>query len=252
MEGSLLNSNDEQLGVLKRALREGSIPERVEAARWLREFGGEAVLPLCDALEDPLTVVRRAAARSLGEIGDPRAIDPLARALHRCFIGGSPRKQLTYGRLGTIGAGLFGLGCLLLWPFALLEALQALFQGLYAFGRRTEPQAEQESLLAAAYVSAVAQIAERSPTPELRSLLPDLKAASADLLFLDGRTRRISRQAAARIDRLTTRLKSLPLAGATPEPEAEDTAHDLPFPARSSGPNGADLPRIGGDLSRTE
>ena len=56
-----------------------SVRERAENA--LLNFGSGAVLPLIAALESPHWITRRRAARLLGEIGDPRAVEPLKRIL---------------------------------------------------------------------------------------------------------------------------------------------------------------------------
>ncbi|MEW5939461.1 MAG: HEAT repeat domain-containing protein, partial [Chloroflexota bacterium] len=60
--------------------------ERENAAKPLLEalasFGREAVEPLCEALRNPEGAVRRNAAILLGQIADPRAIEPLGMALY--------------------------------------------------------------------------------------------------------------------------------------------------------------------------
>jgi HEAT repeat protein len=48
----------------------------------LGEIGDpRAVDPLIEALKDEYSRVRSSAARALGEIGDPKAVDPLTEAL---------------------------------------------------------------------------------------------------------------------------------------------------------------------------
>jgi len=55
---------------------------RVRAARYLHAFGERAVEPLCKALRnDEIPAVRAAAAESLGDIGDARAVEPLIDSL---------------------------------------------------------------------------------------------------------------------------------------------------------------------------
>ena len=67
-----------QYRLIIKAIREGS-QDRKLAARELAEYRNIAsVAVLMDVLfNDGDAEVRRAAARSLGEIGDPRAIEPL-------------------------------------------------------------------------------------------------------------------------------------------------------------------------------
>jgi HEAT repeat protein len=65
-----------------RALQSNDDDVREEAARSLGELQDpRAVMPLIDALADPNHYVRREAAKSLGRLGDERAIPPLINAL---------------------------------------------------------------------------------------------------------------------------------------------------------------------------
>lgn len=224
---------------LAATLRNGGAVERLEAARRLRGCGSPAVPLLCGALTDPCVPVRLAAAESLGEIGDPAAIPPLTQALQGCFHGGSARRQLATGCLGTGLALIVCLLMVLLNPFVIIEGLfRAGLGGLSNLGKnRSEPELRLSR--APAYARALAQIAERHPTPELRALLPELRAASLDLLQLDREARQVSRETAERIERLTTLLKTLPTPAHAPTGGAENR---LPRPAEPSGPRGA-LPR---------
>lgn len=55
--------------------------ERKKAADRLVEIGGPAVASLICALDDRVSYVRATAAQVLGNIGDPRALKPLKKAL---------------------------------------------------------------------------------------------------------------------------------------------------------------------------
>ncbi|KKL45844.1 hypothetical protein LCGC14_2351550, partial [marine sediment metagenome] len=56
--------------------------QRQQAVRRLADMGAPAVDPLCEALGDPRVAVRRAAARALCIIGDPRALRPILKVLY--------------------------------------------------------------------------------------------------------------------------------------------------------------------------
>jgi HEAT repeat protein len=77
----------ETIGPLLKAMTDPhwSVRESVEIA--LLNFGKDAVDPLIEALESSVWTTRFRAARLLGEIGDPRAVAPLEKALDR------PREQ---------------------------------------------------------------------------------------------------------------------------------------------------------------
>jgi HEAT repeat protein len=76
-----LIQNEKSISPLLKAMADPhwSVRERAENA--LLNFGSGAVLPLIDALESPHWTTRGRAARLLGEIGDPRAVEPLKRIL---------------------------------------------------------------------------------------------------------------------------------------------------------------------------
>ena len=73
---------DPLIGFLKdqRQGRFGSV--RSQAPSALRQIGAPAREPLTVALADTDPVVRKDAARTLGEIGDARAIDPLTAVVN--------------------------------------------------------------------------------------------------------------------------------------------------------------------------
>lgn len=71
-----------------------------------------------------------------------------------------------------------------------------------------------------AIAEALTRIVERTPTPDLRAILPELKAIAFDIVHQDKSTRAASRQAAQRIEALTEQLKNLPLPAAAPLSDA--------------------------------
>ncbi len=76
-----------ELEDLIRALGEGDNSARQRAAITLGNIGDPgAVEPLIKALDDEDSFVRDFAARALGSIGDPRAVDPLIRALRDASV----------------------------------------------------------------------------------------------------------------------------------------------------------------------
>ena len=217
--------------VLTAALRRGSALERTEAARGLRAWGNGALPALCAALRDPCVPVRLAAAESLGEIGEPDAIPALSRALRTCFTGGSARRQLANGFVGMVLLGIALLLLTVLNPLAIVEGgLRLGWDKLWNW-RKPAPEPEPSSR-APVYALALARIAEQHPTPELRALLPELRAAGLDLLNVDRETRHVSRETAGRIDRLTARLMALPI----PTSKAAVENHSLPIPASARRP----------------
>jgi hypothetical protein len=214
-----------------RSLESAAAKSRVRAARILAGLGPASVEPLCAALKDEDLKVRRAAAEALGAVGDERAIRPLRDALAACFPGGSPRQHLLLSGLT--------LACFAILTFAAFSSEPSLFApagGLwigfnslllldYFIGRRADSE------LCQAIIRALMRIAERSPSPELRTLLPDLQVFSADVFGQKKAARVVSRQAAARIAALTEKLKDLPV------PAVSALAHpgNLPRPADAGG-----------------
>ena len=218
--------------------------ERLHAATALRDYGPCALEPLFQALKDPDARVRVAAAESLGYIGDERAVQPLAEALRAGFVGRSARRQLMIGLLVLAGGVLL--------PVAFVWGTIALKFGAGGIGvlighlaRRLlqyYKQRRAQSRVSQKIAEALARIAERSPTPELRTVLPDLNDMAADLVQQERGARTASRQAAARIESLTERLKSLPMPAAGPGPATDA----LPVPASAPVRNADTLPRVHG------
>ena len=202
--------------------------------------------PLCVALSDKSGHVRLAAAEALGRIlkdgGDERAIQPLLKALQACFVKGSARWHLVMGLMATMAflllfAGLIW-GSVALKTWGMIQMLLYFFQwiGVYYERRRTQSKICQQLL------EALANVVERNPAPELRVLLPDLKAISADVIQQGSQTRALSRQAAQKIETLTEQLKHLPLPASAPPPDAAT----LPRIADAPTPEVERLPRVEG------
>jgi len=106
---------------VKRLLDEAAVrgEKHEQAIKRLSEIGAPAVDPLCEALGDPRIPVRRAAARALCAIGDPRALQPLLRVLY------------AHGAHAWTH-DVFGSGCVLAIPGmreALLEAVRTATKG---------------------------------------------------------------------------------------------------------------------------
>jgi len=223
-------------------LRHGKRLERVRAARALVAYGPESVEALTDALRDSSGKVRIAAAESLGIIGDPRAVRPLTDALRQCFGGRSARWQVVVGMvslLGLIAAGLF-------WGWLILKIGFIWFLFLAGSAHKKVEaffnEKRSQTGLCRAITEALERIAERNPTPELRAVVPDLRAIAADTVHQDPRTRAVSREAADRIQSLTEKVKSLPLTSTAPPV----TAESLPRAAAAPDPDAATLPRVDG------
>jgi hypothetical protein len=215
---------------------------RAAAARSLGREGGDAVEALVAALNDEEPVVRRAAARSLGEVGDERAVQPLLTALRAGCVGKSPRKQIIAGVL-MLGVGLLfaALAITRITAFKIGAVWWLFWAGSWIYnyfkGRREAGETYR------ALTDALVRIAERCPTPELRNAVPDLRAIAADFVQ-QGRVTRLTTQAAAdRIETLTEKLKSMPVASAAPGMNATV----LPRAAEAPEPDARTLPLAAND-----
>ena len=247
------------IGSLLRDLREGTMEQRQQAAENMHDQGSSAGELLCRALRDKDLNVRSVAAEALGHIGDVRAIQPLVEALRE------RRRPRWKGRLMLmLGSILLGLLLLILsrmlsdpmtfdidswgpggpyeWYSVLLGVCWLVTMGLACFYDLIDKR--RISQYNASIIAALVCIAERNPAPELRNVLPDLKAIAADVLQQEKTTRTMSRQAARRIETLTEQLKSLPLPAAAPVPDAAV----LPRAAESPAPNVETLPRVTDEL----
>lgn len=226
-------------------LTRGSATERQATADALRKLGASAVEPLCNLLKHPDKNVRAQAAEILGDVGDVRAVKPLHDALRGCFAW---EKEGPGGwillMLGTMILVMMIFGLLFdrsMPPLSVLYAMMvatwcgSLVLSLYLVWWRGSGRLRQvwEKI-----ADALVRIAEREPTPELRTVIPDLSRLSKEA-FAKAETRDIARQAAQRITAITEQLKSLPIPAAEPAPNVKE----LPIPAHESLSDVATLPR---------
>jgi HEAT repeat protein len=233
------------MDTLLRDLREGATEQRRRAAQALRDYGAAAVEPLCLALRDKDVNVRIAAAESLGLVGDERAVQPLMEALRGCFVKQSAYLQLAAALLfiGLIVILWIGniLTSLIFSPSVISGVVRSGLVGIVVgFAIPYYLQRRSQSKLCQAFTETLVRIAERNPTPELRNILPDLKAIAVDVLHQEESTRTTSRQAARRIEALTEQLKSLPLPAAAPAPDAATLPRTTDAPAQET----ERLPRV--------
>ncbi|MCS6859530.1 MAG: HEAT repeat domain-containing protein [Abditibacteriales bacterium] len=249
---------------LLRDLREGTPAQRRHAAQALRDHGAAAVEPLCHALRDKDLNVRVAAAESLGVIGDERAVQALIEALHAVFIWRSPQLQTMSGLLLLPGflmlsvvalllaaTGVAGVQMLILeqigqFPSAGAAATLGMIFGalsgcvILVMRDIIYGKIRRQNLLCHTIIMSLMRIGEKRPLPELRNILPDLRAIARDVLRHGEGTRAIARQAARRIEALTEQLKNLPLPAAAPAPDAAT----LPRVADANAPETERLPRV--------
>ena len=212
--------------------------KRAAAALKLRDFGPASIEPLIQALRDREVRVRVAAAKSLAEVGDERAVKPLVTALRELFPGASPRRYRTVGILAAITFPLAGIayGWMRLYEwgvppwaiYSLLALLLVFSPKLWQIAKIFLPgKIDADSNPCRVFSEALAKIAERCPAPELRAALPTLNEIVADGLQQDVRTRADFRKTARRIEALTVQLDKLPIAAHPPAPDVAS----LPTPA---------------------
>jgi hypothetical protein len=195
---------------------------------------------LCEALRDPDLQVREAAAGVLGRHGDERAIGPLLEALRSGFVGRSARWNLLAGwglalATAVMFAGL-GAGVLFLKVGGMMWLALNIGTSIY---KAIRTRRQERGRANPALIDALLTIGERSPTPELRAALPDLRAVSADVFQQAQNTRLLSRRAADRLEALTERLKDLPLTAQAPAASPDS----LPRSAETPLPDPVALPR---------
>ncbi|MFN3648513.1 MAG: HEAT repeat domain-containing protein [Armatimonadota bacterium] len=234
----------EALKPLVQALRSSDSEVRNAAFRTLRRLKRpETTRLLCEMLRDGDYYARSTAAWTLGEIGDERAIGPLCKALRSCFVGRSAERQLRLGLLVAIGWGaLFCVAMGAAFESELAGAGGFLFGSMAGFTSRIHSyfaSRRQTGDYSRAVTKALVQIGERTPTPELRRVLPDLRVVAKDRLQHDPRTREASRAAVERIEALTENLKDLPLPGGTSVDEAS-----LPRVGQAPHSDADHLPRV--------
>ncbi len=234
----------EHLDNLLRDLREGTTEQRLKAAKSLRDYDTHAVEPLCLALNAEEINVRVAAVESLGHIGDERAVQPLVEAFKRCFVGRSLwRQMLVSFVVFVVSMGLAmmfhemsrGKSFIVAIFFILCQMIASAIWFAY-YGERKEVRKTCHAI-----AEALTSIVERTPTPELRAILPELKTIAFDIVHQDKSTRAASRQAAQRIEALTEQLKNLSLPASAP---ASDAA-TLPRAVEATTPDVETLPRVG-------
>jgi hypothetical protein len=229
------------LDELTRRLASAVKEDRAAAARALRRFQPEAFDLLLPALHDKELEVRLAAVESLGELGDERAIQPLITAMRGCFDGRSARDHRTIGILLVVGIAVaflafsIGLGALGVGGAAgaMANMVMTVVRGVYV-------QRRERGKMVGAISQALTKIGERSPRAELSAVVDDLKAVAGDVLQQNKETRESSRQAAARLEALTERIKALPLTSVSPGTDAKV----LPTPSTAPEADQAVLPRV--------
>jgi HEAT repeat protein len=213
---------------LSQQLSEADPARRAEAVLRLRECGPDAVEPLCRALHDSDADVRVAAVEALGVLGDERALEPLAAALRRCFMGHSARRHVVFGVVVALVVGATAVG--LIWGILALKvfgAVGVMSNSVVQLVARSLERRRAHSRICPAITEALERIATRHPSPRLRAVLPELRTLALDVVQQDRVARKASRDTARRIDELTASLKDLPLASAPPS----GTPESLPRPA---------------------
>lgn len=203
---------------LARMLTDVVVPVRIAAVEALTHFNTpRAHEALCFALKDRHDAVRTATAKALGEVGSVETITPLLQALRVCLVNKEERLRLLYNLMLLPIFFVFSMwrfGYLPSWMFyfavgSCVAALVSAYQKRHA-----------QSQVCQTITDALTRIAERIPSPEVRSALPDLQAVANDVLFRNAETRAASRRAVQRIEVLTEQLKSLPLPASAPPPDS--------------------------------
>lgn len=185
--------------------------------------GAEAQALLLVALQSDHPAPRVAAAQHLAEVGGEEVLPALIEAYQRCFLGGSARRQRRWGPLVC----LLGMGAVVGVCACAISGGEAVFRltvqtlgwgGLTWLGVRRKHHDSTRVL------EAVLKVAERHPRPDLRALLPEVRAVINDPLHYERCIRDASRTALARIEVLTATFTNLPL------PSASSALGDETFP----------------------
>lgn len=230
----------EALPSLLQALRDSRGDVRRAAVKSLGRLQvSEATPELCRMLRDRKEEVRLAAIRALGETGDERAVGPLNEILRSCFVARSARRQLLIGTVvavSALAALVVCIGSALVLPGAGLAGFTGGVVHIFVhyWSRR-----RQTGQLSRTVTRALVQIGERTPTPDLRIVLPDLRVVAKDRLQHDPCTREASRTAVQRIEALTESLKDLPVPGS-----ASSDKSSLPRVGEPPAPDAERLPRV--------
>ena len=166
-------------------LTTSSDEERLDAARSLWRLGPAATGPLLHALESAEDPVRAAAAESLGRIGDPVAVEPLLRELQRAIdCGRSPARRVLVWASLAAGVASGVAGAWVLWNGATIPAViggAGLVAGLVA-AVLLRPRT---GVTVIPCIAALANIAERSGSPECQRALPALERVAGYRFWLD-------------------------------------------------------------------
>ncbi len=239
---------EQELARIVRQFSDHRRERRIEAVRLLGAHWPASLPYLRKALQGTDDPMRLAAAEVLGSVGDDRAIEPLLNALKSNCLARSAQRQRVLGllllvaTLGIIAGGVvWGITALKYGGFATIPF--HLISGL----ARYYDSRKKRSALNGAIVAALAEIASRHPTPEIRRVLPELHALSADALQQKASFRATTREAATRIEALTAAQQGLPLPAAVPAVDAGAEPQTLPLPAHNQELQEATLPRtVGG------
>jgi hypothetical protein len=221
-----------------RACREVSargVNARCRVARTLGECGVTAIEPLCGALFDPELKARRAAARSLGAIGDPRAVPALRRALQGTMLGGGATAHRMTGWSILVFIGIAELA------FMLQPLIQEHHRSLAVCGLFlwltvslgviwTRWRADNLAELRLTLVTALSDIAVCDGGPDARASLPELDALSQTPF---GRTAEGRKQLRHALEVIRSLPEFMPL----PIPAAREDVgtSDLPIAPESLG-----------------
>jgi hypothetical protein len=206
-------------------------PGSVLIERMLVRIGTSAVVPLCEMLRSFQPLRRQAAARLLGEIGDPAALTPLAAALEDREPRVRERAAEALGRLGP--EALAPLTRALRDPAPRVRASAAAALGHTGDARAVEHLAasleDGSHAVCAEAAQALGRLAGQAPAITIRAVLPRLRRLQS---LQDPGTARALWIAARRIDTATAHLKDVPIPASAAEPRADQ----LPLPARSPTP----------------
>ena len=216
--------------IMLRELRCGSPRQQCDVLVRIRAYGELAIEPACAALADPEPEVRIAAAETLAEIGDRRAIAPLSEAIRSLYVGRSIRRtRLWRATRHPVDAGqaFFASGCLFeiwwLFPFLVVGFWLADHLG----SKKLTKESRQQREFVSAVVTALGEVARRCPSPEARAIIPELRAL-----------------AASKPGRYTIGSETLEAALRTADFIESATAAQQSLPIPLGTPHGSSLPRV--------